>query len=45
MQGKMIVPLLYDKKIDTICFDGSTLHCGDCLEVLVCNGLNGGEPE
>lgn len=33
--------LVYDTDGDRLTFDGEELHCGDTLEVLICNGLNG----
>lgn len=45
MEEKRISQLHYDQENDRITFDGDGLHCGECLEVLVCNGLNGDKPE
>lgn len=45
MDAKIIAQLTYDPESDRMTFDGRGLHCGECLEVLVCNGLDGGKPE
>lgn len=45
MAEKTIAQLRYDPESERITFDGYGLHCGDGLEVLVCNGLNGNKPE
>ena len=45
MEEKRISQLHYDPESDRMIFDGRELHCGECLEVLVCNGLNGDKPE
>lgn len=45
MGKKRISQLQYDPESDRMIFDGRELHYGECLEVLVCNGLNGDKPE
>ena len=42
---KRIAQLIYDQESDRLSFDGEDLHCGECLEVMVCNGLNGDQAE
>lgn len=32
--------MLYNAEIDRFTLDGEELHCGDCLKVLVFNGLS-----
>ena len=45
MEEKRISQLRYDPESDRMIFDERELHCGEYLEVLVCNGLNGDKPE
>lgn len=45
MEEKRISQLHYDPESDRMIFDERELHCGEYLEVLVCNGLNGDKPE
>ena len=43
--SKVVAQIRYDELSDRMVLDGRDLHCGDCFEVLVCNGLNGSRPE
>jgi len=45
MRDRIVAQLLYDRETDRILFDGDGLYCGECLEVLICNGLNDNKPE
>ena len=45
MEEKRISQLHYDPASHRMIFDERELHCGEYLEVLVCNGLNGDKPE
>ena len=45
MEKKRSAQLHYDPESDRRIFDERELHCGEYLEVLVCNGLNGDKPE
>lgn len=45
MEEKRISQLRYDPESDCMIFEKRELHCGEYLEVLVCNGLNGDKPE
>ena len=40
-----IAQLIYDQEHDRLSFDGEDLHCGDCFEVMVFNGLKDDQPE
>lgn len=42
--AKKISQLIYNENTDRYELDGEGLHCGDCFEVLVVNGLSG-KPE
>ena len=45
MEEKRISQLHYDPESDRMIFDERELHCGEYLEVLACNCLNGDKPE
>lgn len=40
-QEKTVAQLRYDPATDRLDFDGDSLHCGQCLEVLVVDGISG----
>jgi len=39
MNNKIVCQLRFDEENERITFDNTALHCGDCFEVLIFNGL------